>query len=193
MRCGSSPLPSAFLSFALWRGAVQCVCTVTALPPGSISVRAHRWKYISKRAAKPCGLCLLLRKKLSIDTASVCVDFALPLVFAGVWESAAGSESKAAVVGAWAHPQWWTEGPVLGTQCQSQMVIFTTPHIPWVSSSNQSVCSSDPPISLFRELMLTWNYKMGECRYKAVTKRPIKAAYSSWQWWFESLSYYEQQ
>lgn len=39
-----------------------------------------------------------LRKKLSIDTASVCVDFALPLVFAGIWESAAGSESKAAVI-----------------------------------------------------------------------------------------------
>lgn len=94
MRCGSSPLPSAFLSFALWRGAVQCVCTVTALPPGSISVRAHRWKHISKRAAKPCGLCLLLRKKLSIDTASVCVDFALLLCLLAFGNLLLGQRAK---------------------------------------------------------------------------------------------------
>lgn len=78
------------------------------------SDRAPRPKYISKRAAKPNGLCLLLRKKLSIDTASVCVDFALPLVFAGIWESAAGSESKAAVVGGMNSPTVTDREPCAG-------------------------------------------------------------------------------
>lgn len=106
---------SAFLPFALQRGAaVYAHSHSIASLAASTSVRPHRLKYISKRAAKPYGPCLLLRKKLSIDTASVCVDFALCLVFAGIWESAAGSESKAAVVGGMNSPTVTDREPCAG-------------------------------------------------------------------------------
>lgn len=97
----------------------------------STSVRVHRLKYISKRAAKHYGLHLLLRKKLSIDTASVCVDFALPLVFAGIWESAAGSESKAAVIAGMNSPTVMDRQPCAGntaSETDGYFSLFPIPH-----------------------------------------------------------------
>lgn len=93
-------LSLAFLPFALRRGAAQCVRTVTSLSPGSYHFcQSSQAKIHQQKSSKTLWPMPPLRKKLSIDTASVYVDFALPLVFAGIWESAAGSESKVAVVG----------------------------------------------------------------------------------------------
>lgn len=171
VRCGSSPILSVFLPFDLHRGVVQDICTAVALHPWQPVPQSSQAKICSAKEQHNPMAMSPLRERLCMDTTCVCFDFALPLVFAGIWESAAGSESKAAVIGIMNSPAVKDREPQTGnTVSEPDIYFFTILHAPWVSTGNQSVCPSGLPIMLFRELMLTW---MGECGYKAVTKWPV--------------------
>lgn len=123
----------------------------------------------------------------------MCFDFVLPLLFASIWESAAGSEGKVAVIYTVHLSQLKDNNLHAGNTAWELGGFFfsTVLHILQVSTGKWSVWLLGLPITLFRELMLTSGDKMGEHGYKAANWAAYGAC-SSW-WWSDLLGYCEQQ
>lgn len=102
---------------------------------------------LAKEQQNPMA-CASSSERSSLLTLLVCV-LTLPcllclLAFGNLLQ---GQRAKLLSLEAWTHPQWRTESPVLGTQCQNHMVIFHYSPYP-MSFQWQSKCLLFKPSNL---------------------------------------------